>query len=64
MVGTGDKILFVQRVRETLENMGIQVDVQDSKNAASTFNLLQAEGRSVAAALLTQESVNNSKNTP
>ena len=30
VLGTGDRIMFVQRVRETLAKMGIQVDVQDT----------------------------------
>ena len=30
MLGTGDRIMFVQRVREALAKMGIQVDVQDT----------------------------------
>ena len=30
VVGTGDRIVFVQRVREALAKMGIQVDVQDT----------------------------------
>jgi uncharacterized protein len=63
--------MLVQTARETLAKLGIQVDVQDTvyslflrlmqKNAASMFNLLQAEGRSVAAALLVQESIDSMK---
>ena len=30
VLGTGDRIMFVQRVREALAKMGIQVDVQDT----------------------------------
>jgi uncharacterized protein len=30
VLGTGDRIVFVQRVREVLAKMGIQVDVQDT----------------------------------
>ena len=30
ILGTGDKILFIERVRETLAKMGMQVDVQDT----------------------------------
>ena len=30
VLGTGDKIMFVQRVREALAKMGMQVDVQDT----------------------------------
>jgi NADH dehydrogenase [ubiquinone] 1 alpha subcomplex assembly factor 3 len=31
---------------------GIQIEVVDSRNAASTFNILVKEGRRVAAAIL------------
>ena len=30
VLGTGDRIVFVKRVREALAKMGIQVDVQDT----------------------------------
>ena len=63
--------MLAQKAREALAKLGIQVDVQDTvyslvlrlmqKNAASMFNLLQAEGRSVAAALLVQESIDGMK---
>ncbi|KAK7470119.1 hypothetical protein VKT23_001560 [Stygiomarasmius scandens] len=39
-------------VREHLNQMGIQLDVMDTRNACSTYNLLSEEGRRVAAALL------------
>ncbi|POY73569.1 hypothetical protein BMF94_3507 [Rhodotorula taiwanensis] len=52
LFGTGQKGLFAPpAVRTYLNGLGIQVDVLDSRNASSTFNLLQEEGRRVAAAL-------------
>jgi uncharacterized protein len=30
VLGTGEKIMFVQRAREALAKMGMQVDVQDT----------------------------------
>ncbi|KAF5371316.1 hypothetical protein D9758_004205 [Tetrapyrgos nigripes] len=39
-------------IREHLNQMGIQLDVMDTRNACSTYNLLSEEGRRVAAALL------------
>ena len=30
VLGTGDNIMFVPRVREILAKMGVQVDVQDT----------------------------------
>ncbi|KWU45820.1 hypothetical protein RHOSPDRAFT_16091, partial [Rhodotorula sp. JG-1b] len=52
LFGTGAKGLFAPpAVRTYLNGLGIQVDVLDSRNASSTFNLLQEEGRRVAAAL-------------
>lgn len=51
--GTGYRSLpLPQPIRSYLANLGMQVDVQDSRNAASTFNLLKSEGRRVACALL------------
>ncbi|KAK9897390.1 DUF498-domain-containing protein [Cystobasidium minutum MCA 4210] len=40
-------------LRPYLNSLGIQLDVMDSRNACSTFNLLAEEGRRVAAAVLT-----------
>ncbi|BGP53244.1 hypothetical protein JCM8202v2_000803 [Rhodotorula sphaerocarpa] len=52
LFGTGPKGLFAPpAVRSYLNGLGIQVDVLDSRNASATFNLLQEEGRRVAAAL-------------
>ena len=30
MLGTGDRILFMQQAREALAKLGIQVDIQDT----------------------------------
>ncbi|KAF8958511.1 NADH dehydrogenase 1 alpha subcomplex assembly factor 3 [Flammula alnicola] len=53
LLGTGATLvqppLFL---REYLSTLGIQLDVMDTRNACSTYNLLAEEGRRVAAALL------------
>ncbi|GAA5854497.1 hypothetical protein JCM9279_006628 [Rhodotorula babjevae] len=52
LVGTGTATQFAPpHFKKYLNSLGIQVDVLDSRNAASTYNLLQEEGRRVAAAL-------------
>ncbi|BGP29276.1 hypothetical protein JCM10296v2_001014 [Rhodotorula toruloides] len=52
LIGTGSSTLLApQRIKRYLNNLGIQVDVLDSRNACSTYNLLQEEGRRVAAAI-------------
>ncbi|GAA5857608.1 hypothetical protein JCM8547_004294 [Rhodosporidiobolus lusitaniae] len=52
LVGTGKTTCFPPPFfKRYLNNLGIQVDVLDSRNAASTYNLLVEEGRRVAAAL-------------
>ncbi|GAA6025037.1 hypothetical protein JCM11491_002001 [Sporobolomyces phaffii] len=52
LVGTGKTGLFPPpKFKQYLNSLGIQVDVLDSRNAASTYNLLSEEGRRVAAAL-------------
>lgn len=52
LVGTGPTGLFPPpKFKKYLNSLGIQVDVLDSRNAASTYNLLSEEGRRVAAAL-------------
>lgn len=42
MLGTGDRIMFVQRVREALVKMGIQVDVQDT---VFSYARVETDGR-------------------
>jgi len=39
-------------IRSYLENLGIPLDIMDTRNACSTYNLLLEEGRRVAAALI------------
>ncbi|KAI5453293.1 hypothetical protein NCC49_006316 [Naganishia albida] len=39
-------------IREYISRLGISLEVMDSRNACSTFNLLAEEGRTVAAALM------------
>lgn len=54
--GTGARVEFVPpKVRSFITGLGIQLDVMDTKNASSTYNLLAEEGRRVAAALLPLE---------
>ncbi|KAI6100223.1 DUF498-domain-containing protein [Pisolithus croceorrhizus] len=54
--GTGARVEFVPpRVRSYITGLGIQLDVMDTRNASSTYNLLAEEGRRVAAALLPLE---------
>jgi len=56
LFGTGKKVSFVPPAfRQYLNQVGIQVDVMDTWNACSTYNLLTEEGRQVAAALLPLE---------
>jgi len=54
VVGTGEKAKFVPpQVRESLKRDGISLEVQSTKNACGTFNvLLQQKASSVAAALI------------
>ncbi|KAJ3777356.1 NADH dehydrogenase 1 alpha subcomplex assembly factor 3 [Lentinula raphanica] len=53
LLGTGKTIFQPpQFIRDHLNKMGIQLDVMDTRNACSTYNLLSEEGRRVAAALL------------
>ncbi|KAG1782986.1 NADH dehydrogenase 1 alpha subcomplex assembly factor 3 [Suillus placidus] len=51
--GTGRRMeLPPLSIRGYLKEMGIQLDIMDTRNACSTYNLLAEEGRRVAAALL------------
>jgi len=55
MLGTGDQaVLPPAHVKEYLNNLGIQLDVMNSWNASSTYNLLAEEGRRVACAIIPQ----------
>ncbi|KAG8681372.1 hypothetical protein FRC08_015685 [Ceratobasidium sp. 394] len=53
LVGTGrSAMLPPPQFRDHLSKIGVQIDVMDTRNACSTYNLLAEEGRRVAAALL------------
>jgi NADH dehydrogenase [ubiquinone] 1 alpha subcomplex assembly factor 3 len=53
LLGTGKTIAQPPpSIRQYINQLGIQLDVMDSSNASSTYNLLSEEGRRVAAALL------------
>ncbi|KAF8806146.1 hypothetical protein BYT27DRAFT_7191451 [Phlegmacium glaucopus] len=53
LLGTGKKLIQPPSfLRAYLGTLGIQLDVMDTRNACSTYNLLSEEGRRVAAALL------------
>ncbi|KAH0588050.1 NADH dehydrogenase [ubiquinone] 1 alpha subcomplex assembly factor 3 [Termitomyces sp. J132] len=53
LLGTGKSIANVPvDLRTYLNKLGIQLDVMDTRNACSTYNILSEEGRRVAAALL------------
>lgn len=54
LVGTGEQIAFPPAdFRSTLEEAGIGVEMMASPAACRTYNVLLAEGRRVAAAVLT-----------
>ena len=53
LFGMGPEIAFLPRpVRESLERAGIGVEVMSTASACRTFNVLLAEDRRVAAALI------------
>ncbi|KAN0060509.1 hypothetical protein ACQY0O_007844 [Thecaphora frezii] len=65
LFGTGNTVLPPPpAVRKLINNLGIQLDVQNTRNACSTFNLLSEEGRKVAAALLPPKRTPIEKVTP
>ncbi|RSH93381.1 hypothetical protein EHS25_007737 [Saitozyma podzolica] len=52
LLGTGERVVPAPKaIREYISSLGIQLDVMDSRNAASTYNLLTEEGRTIGAAL-------------
>lgn len=52
LFGTGDTWVAVPaRLQSALQQQGIGVEIMNTPAACRTFNLLQAEGRQVAAAL-------------
>lgn len=53
LLGTGAKSeFFPPKLRKTLKDKGLSVEAMDSGAACRTYNVLMAEGRRVAAALL------------
>eukprot|EP00250_Pteridium_aquilinum_P034251 c7300_g1_i1 orf=60-536(+) len=53
LLGCGRRMQLVSKeVRDFLRSNGIKLEAIDSRNAVSTFNFLNEEGRLVAAALL------------
>jgi uncharacterized protein len=53
LVGTGAEIAHIPAaLRSSLEELGIGVDVMNSPAACRTYNVLAAEGRRVALALI------------
>jgi NADH dehydrogenase [ubiquinone] 1 alpha subcomplex assembly factor 3 len=53
IVGCGRDIHPVTpEVRQFVKSLGMKLETVDSRNAASTYNILNEEGRVVAAALL------------
>ncbi|MCG5536104.1 Mth938-like domain-containing protein [Ectothiorhodospira mobilis] len=53
LLGTGDHLAWPQReVRLRLQEAGVGLEVMDTPAACRTYNLIMAEGRRVAAALL------------
>ncbi|WVQ79360.1 hypothetical protein IAT38_001457 [Cryptococcus sp. DSM 104549] len=58
LFGTGHRAMPApKRFREYFSSLGIQLDVMDTRNAASTYNLLIEEGRRVSAALCPLEPI-------
>ncbi|KAH9809015.1 NADH dehydrogenase 1 alpha subcomplex assembly factor 3 [Melampsora americana] len=63
--GTGERLTPIDpSVREWIHSLGIQLTVLDTRNAASTYNLLIDEGRSVGVGLqaINPPKSNTSKN--
>ncbi|MCL7050458.1 hypothetical protein MKW94_001799, partial [Papaver nudicaule] len=53
LLGTGRQVQHVDpELRRFIRSTGMKLEAIDSRNAASTFNILNEEGRIVAAALL------------
>ncbi|KAF9911697.1 hypothetical protein BX616_010519 [Lobosporangium transversale] len=56
VIGTGKAFAPLSpAIRSVIRNLGIQVDMMSTANAAATYNMLAEEGRDVAAALLPLE---------
>jgi uncharacterized protein len=53
LVGTGDRLRFLHpRLMQSLARARVGVEVMDTRAACRTYNILVAEGRKVAAALI------------
>jgi len=53
LLGTGNSVMMPPAsLKKHLTEIGIQLDVMNTWNACSTYNLLTEEGRRVAAALI------------
>lgn len=53
IIGTGIRIVMIsQDLRHYFKELGIMIEVMDTINACSTFNMLSQEGRLVGACLL------------
>lgn len=53
LIGTGERTEFVPpRLRQSVRDCGVSVDFMDTGAACRTYNVLLAEGRRVAAALM------------
>lgn len=53
LLGTGGKgEFFPPKLRQSLKEKGLSIEVMDTGAACRTYNVLMAEGRRVAAALL------------
>ncbi|GAC73496.1 uncharacterized conserved nuclear protein [Moesziomyces antarcticus T-34] len=65
LFGTGKRVLPPPTpIRQYLNELGIQLDVQSTHDAASTFNMLSEEGRKVAAILIPAEPTEKVRYTP
>jgi len=59
LIGTGETQGFPEReVRRQLHRQGLGVEIMDTGAACRTYNLIMAEGRDVAAALIIEGSRN------
>lgn len=56
LIGCGrDPVLLPEPLRRRLKDLGLSYDILPTRAAASTYNVLLAEGRRVAAALIAVE---------
>jgi uncharacterized protein len=54
LLGTGKTMMFLPvSLRKSLKDQGLSLDVMDTGAACRTYNVLMAEGRRVACALMT-----------